>query len=185
MTLTPDISIVWSDDFNDGDADGWEGNHLGEHFFVVDGVLATGPDGSGDISHVSEVSSGTWSFDLFYSEGKETYYEFCLSCDQDYNFGFGFNSLTMGNTIISFLIVQDGRKSLVDAGNPVRKITGWNHFDITRDEFGNSNVYLNGELILEYKDEITISPHWFYFNVQETGPALDNLVVRDQVINLQ
>ena len=184
-TPTPDFTIVWSDDFEDGDKAGWQEYNPGEFFFVKDGVLTVGPERAGDIGHISQVSSGTWSFDLFFAEGKEPYYEFCLSCDQAYKNGFGFNTLTMGNTIVSFLTMEDGRKSLVNAGSPVRSVTGWNHFDITRDESGNSKVYLNGELILEYKDERSISPYWFYFNVQDTGPALDNLVVRNQVIGIQ
>jgi hypothetical protein len=181
-TPIPDFAIVWSDDFEDGDKVGWQEYNPGKNFFVKEGVLTAGPERTGGIGHISQVSSGTWSFDLFFAEGKEPYYEFCLTCDQDYKNGFGFNTLTMGNTLISFLTLEDGRKSLVNAGSPVRSITGWNHFDVTRDELGNSKLYLNGELILEYKDELRISPYWLYFNVQDTGPALDNLIVRNQVI---
>jgi hypothetical protein len=66
-----------------------------------------------------------------------------------------------------------------------KQLSGWNHFDVTRDELGNSNVYINGELILEYKDELNITPQWFYLDTGIIGPFFDNLVVRDQVIDIQ
>ena len=73
----------------------------------------------------------------------------------------------------------------VEQANLGQILTGWHHFDITRDEAGNSQVFLNGELILEYSDELPIVPSLFYFNSPNIGPALDNLIVRDEVIEIR
>ena len=53
-TPTPDPSIVWSDDFEDGDMDGWlQDLNPGEFFFANEGMLTSGPDRAGDIYHES------------------------------------------------------------------------------------------------------------------------------------
>ena len=187
--MTPsDPSIVWADDFEDGDTEGWDEYSSGKYFFVNEGVLfsvlTTSPYKRGDIGHESKVSVGTWSFDIFYPE-EEIKYDICLSCDQDFKFGFGFYTVTMKNTIVALRNVSHGIVSPGEAANLGRSLTGWNHFDVTRDNSGYSKLYLNGELILEHKDELAFSPHWFYLGIKETGPALDNLVVRKQVIDIQ
>ena len=64
-------------------------------------------------------------------------------------------------------------------------LDGWNHYDVTRDELGNSNIFLNGELVLQYNDELSISPQSFYFGTNVIGPVFDNVVVRNQVIDIQ
>ena len=38
-TPTPDPSIVWADDFEDGDTEGWDEYSSGKYFFVNEGVL--------------------------------------------------------------------------------------------------------------------------------------------------
>jgi len=186
-TPTPDPSIVWSDDFEDGDTDGWEEPFSDGEYSVHEGVLITTDNGD-ILMHESRVSSGTWSFDVFFPEEDVSYFpefEICLSCDQDSKVGFGMFILGMDNSIVSVVTLNNSMLSRGDQFPIGRKLTGWNHFDITRDESGNSKIYLNGELILEYKDELTISPQWLIFDTPIIGPVFDNVVVRDQVIDSQ
>ncbi len=89
------------------------------------------------------------------------------------------------NSMVFILILDNFSVSTVCVVPLGRKLTGWNHFDVTRDELGNSKIYLNEELILEYKDEITISSDLIYFESTTIGPALDNVVVRNQVLEIQ
>ena len=184
MTPTPDLSIVWVDDFEDGNTEGWEvyGNVTD---FVNEGVLTTGPNVQGVIYHESNVSVGTWSFDLFYPEDVNPDYEIGLMVDQDANFGLNVMSWTSDDTFFEFKSTSNGIESLGEKANLNRILTGWNHFDITRDDSGNSKLYLNGELIQEYKDELTFSPQWFIVGTLASGPIYDNLVVRNQVIAIQ
>ena len=53
--------VVWSDDFNDGDYDGWgiqRGNWSADNNYLR-------ISNEGDIYHPSAVSKGTWSFDVY------------------------------------------------------------------------------------------------------------------------
>jgi hypothetical protein len=142
VTPTPDPSIVWADDFEDGDYEGWEEDDPG--WYVKEGVLTSGPDSANPIIHESNVA------------------------------------------LVALNTITDGTfRSPAAEADLGKKLTGWNHFDITRDASGNSKIYLDGELVLEYKDDVTISPQLFFLDVEDLGLAFDNLVVRDQVIAIQ
>jgi hypothetical protein len=82
-------------------------------------------------------------------------------------------------------IMPDSNEPLstfVDLGE---QLSGWHHFDITKDHSGLIQVYLDGEWILEHLDELPfdVKKMTFYFCCE--GPALDNVVVRDDVIEVQ
>ena len=181
-TPDPALSIVWSDDFEDGDFADWVEGYTGT-IYVNEGVLTIGPDSAGVTAHRSEVVHGTWSFDVLISD-QMLAQNHIVFCDEDIVYGLGIEIKTKQNTVISFRKVESGIESNVEAFEAEGQITGWNHFDITRDEVGNSSVYMNGEPILEYTDELSITPYWFYFS-EPVGSALDNVVVRDQVIEIQ
>jgi hypothetical protein len=197
ITATPDPSIAWADDFEDGDIEDWVEPTPGRYFFVHEGVLRavlttniyrSGTLGfyrTGILGHESKVSEGTWSFDLFFSDDKDANYFLVLSCDEDYKFGFGVSTMSMDNTSVSIRALSHGIWSPGEVANLGRRLTGWHHFDVTRDALGNSRLYLNRELVVEHKDDLSISPHWFILDVKETGPAFDNLVVRNRVIDFQ
>jgi hypothetical protein len=177
---TPDPSIVWSDDFEDGDLEGWEENN---YLSVNEGVLKAGPFG-GNIQHKSDVSYGTWSFDVLISENIGSQNIIGVSNDEGYLYSIGIEIISMKYPEISIYQIDNDDAVKVVIFHPENEIYGWNHFDITRDEEGNSKVYLNGEPILEYKDELPITSHWFFFEAP-TGSALDNIVVLNRVIDIQ
>ena len=62
---TPDPSIVWSDDFENGDMEGWE--IMGGKAYVQEGAVYFGDSGGG-ILYRNAVQTGTWSFDVFICE---------------------------------------------------------------------------------------------------------------------
>lgn len=181
-TPTPDTSIVWEDDFEDGIIDGWEEDTL-RTYFVNQGVLTSGPKYPDPLFHESSVSVGTWSFDLNFDSG--SYYSLCLSCERDFKNGYGIYVVTRDDTSISISTLSDYTLSPVAGTDLGIRLTGWNHFDVTRDDSGCSKIFLNGELVLEYKDNLSISPHFFVFDVEEVGLEFDNLVVRNKVIDIQ
>ena len=189
-TPTPDPSIVWSDDFEDGDKEGWMDYSTGARFFVEEGVLNNDESSDGITYHESKVSNGTWSFDLFYPEEPGNYepsYEIGVTCDQDFWFCFGFKSAIEGskNTSVSIITWEDMQKYTYDSVKLGERLVGWKHFDVTRDESGNSNIFVDGELILQYKAEISFSPQRLYIFTSVRGPAIDNVIVRNQVIDIQ
>jgi len=194
MTPTPDMSIIWSDDFEDGDKEGWMEDfayQANNSFFVEEGVLNNDELSYGIIYHESEVSSGTWSFDLFYPEEPEIYvpsYRIAVICDQRFLYCFGIDSSIEGskNTTVR-IITLDGynEASSYDSVKLGEKLVGWKHFDVTRDESGNSKIFVDGELILQDKVEISFSPKRLFIYTNVKGPAIDNVVVRNQVIDIQ
>jgi hypothetical protein len=183
MTPTPDTSIVWEDDFEDGDIEDWE-TYGDVKVSVNEGVLTTGPNVRGVIYHECKVSAGTWSFDLFYPEIGNPDYSIALILDQDATNGLNVLSWTSGNTFSAFSSISNGIVSQKTA-NLNKMLTGWNHFDITRDDSGNVKLYLNGELVQEYEHELTSSPQWFSIGTLASGPIFDNLVVRNKVVDIQ
>lgn len=105
--------------------------------------------------------------------------------DVTYNI-FGIEIYNLPNTLVEFWVWDKG----IDISPPIfynagEKLIGWNHFDITLDADGNSIAYLNGEPIVEYTLEAPFESKYFYFFTPSSGPALDNVVVRNQVIDIQ
>jgi len=139
---------------------------------------------SGDIVHGSEVVHGNWSFDVFISDKMMAQNRNAVMYDEEGTYGLGILIKTKQNTVIHGFMVDSGVESNAGAFEAVGKISGWNHFYITRNEEGHSTGYLKGEPILEYKDELSITPYWFYFS-GPIGPSLDIVIVRDQVIDIQ
>jgi hypothetical protein len=190
-TPTPEPQIVWSDDFEDGDTEGWEegASIIGDEYLVSEGALSFGKDG-GDTRHPSTVSFGTWSFDVNISEtqGPLTDITFIVS-----QLGAGnFRTIWVyienkPNTEIS-LRHYNGSETITDAAAVIsegEKVTGWHHIDITRDEDENIKVYFDGELYLDSFIHFRFQSDYFYFGTYDEGPALDNVVVRNYVIDIQ
>ena len=120
---------------------------------------------SWDIVHGSDVAHGTWSFDVFISDKMMAQNRIAVIYDEEGNNGLGILIKTKQNTVINGFKTESGVESIAGAFEAEGHISGWSHFQITRDEEGNSTVYLNGEPILEYKDELSITPYWFYFSL--------------------
>lgn len=184
-----DPSIVWADSFGDGELDGWYMDKSEMNFYIIDGKLMAGPDKGGEISHESLVSSGTWSFDLFFPDDlpyRYKDYRICYICDENISSGIGFQTFSIvDDTQLTLNNISDGLVSRGEYVNIGRRLAGWEHFDITRDEMGKSRIYLNGDLIIQFQDEETISSKWFILQSPAVGPSLDNIVVRNQVIDIK
>jgi hypothetical protein len=143
-------------------------------------------DGLGDTKYPSTITVGTWSFDVYISDFSGTTNEIDILGDELGRFLYGIQISNLPYTMIEFHEYDKG----VKIHNPEiysigEKITGWVHFDITLDNDGAVNIYLNGESVLKGNHEVSYEPHYFYFMTCCEGPALDNVVVRNQVIDIQ
>jgi len=172
---------VWSDDFDDGNYQGW----------IVDSGIFSAEDGtlkpvSGDnyyaIIHLSSVASGTWSFDVLVGTETDILFMYTPSLneeDQDQ----GMVIYWFGTHIRLYSI-----SSFYDAGSErlgeyifSSSISGWQHLDITRNSNGRTCIYHNGKLILDVVDSATITSSE-YFIYEPTGEAaIDNIVVSNTV----
>ena len=201
-------AVVWVDDFNDGNYNGWtvrgflkiDGGILGQkktegNFSAADSTLrATGePANVKDTlwnlaEHPSSVAYGTWSFDVNAMDIPEHhFYVFFMINDWE-----TFPESTYGYCI--YISPKDAEFKLMKLAGDARFIkipldryqfdlaafSGWQHIDVTRDTDGQFYVYINGTLRLEAVDtEITTSTNFRFGS--ETGPALDNVIVSDTV----
>jgi hypothetical protein len=181
-TPTPDTSIVWSDDFEDGDTEGWErwGSSKDEDFSVSEGILSFGSNG-GIIRHPSTVTIGTWSFDVFLKEEfGGTPYEIDIMAGQ--NVG-GYQTVEISNMPNTFVFFYGGEEPVfIDFGE---RLAGQYHFDVTRGEDLVTKVYMDGEFLIENYDDSTTDSEYFRLWANCEGPAFDNFVVRNQVIDIQ
>ena len=175
-----DDSIVWSDDFEDGELDGWDVWWQKGIYSIDDGILTikTG----GDLYHESSVLNGTWSFDLFLDDNSDTTHEFRFT-EGTYNFQ-NLEVKQAENTQIWITTQRDDGEAIPSHVDLGEKLSGWHHFDITREESGMIKIYLDGEFILEHFDDREFDAEKLVVMYCCSGPVLDNLVVRDKVMNI-
>ena len=84
------------------------------------------------------------------------------------------HSVGSTNTVMDTMTIGSGER-----------LTGWQHFDISRDENGNVKVYFNREFVYEFNEDFPHESEYFAIWFCCEGPALDNVVVRNQVIDIQ
>lgn len=173
-------AIVWSEDFEGGDLAEWETWWQDGEFIIENGILTSTI--GGDLKHESTIRFGTWSFDLLLDENKGSTHEFRFT-EGTYNFQ-NMEVKQYENTQIWITTQRDGAEPIQtywDLGEP---LTGWHHFDIKKDESGLIKVYLDGELLFGHLDNRSFDCESLVIMYCCSGPVLDNLVVRDQVIEI-
>lgn len=175
----PTPSIVWSDDFEDGNLDGWDIFYQG-NFVAENGALSS--KGEGDIYHLSTVLSGTWSFDLYLISDYGLTHEVQFT-----EGGTNYQMISVQNLpntqiwISTQIDPEDARATTIDLGEI---LTGWHHFDITRESSGLIKVYLDGQYLLEHSDDRPFNVESLTIYYCCSGPVLDNMVVQDQIIEI-
>lgn len=190
--------MEWSDDFNDGNCDGWNVIDCS----AVDGTLRA-TEAPAYASHASAIAVGTWSFDMEHLTWSE-------STRPPGQLGqYTFNSVVyfMGNAIEDFprssYCLVAGYSVTDEDWEPVYSLRkcigvggdigawpllgswdgqelGWQHFDITRTAEGRISVFHNGTRVVWVVDtDIVSSEYFIFFSYQNR--ALDNVVVSDTI----
>ena len=192
---TGNAAVAWSDDFDDGNYDGWT---VGDgSFSVADNCLeATGADWSA-IEHASTVAYGNWSF-WFYSNdsissGSNTLRihlmadeilsqsgtidipmtnGYAIKIDPDW---FG---IEIGYKVYRY--VNGEEREIVPTWDnmPDSVVYGWFHIEITRDTSGTFNCYGNDTLTFHFTDTTHTSSNLFGF-ASDQGQAFDNVVISE------
>lgn len=177
--LLPTLSsaqLVWHDDFEDGDLKGWTVND--GNFTVESGVLKL--EGHlvidyerfhGIIYHPSTGAVGSWSFEI---GGRRWRVQFMATSLQgngyclvkDYRFAPSFHLMK----------IKDGPDERLDEywywGNAT-----YHHVNITRNNVGHFEVYIDGVLVLEETDDSFMDSSYFIYHPNGNGSALDNVAV--------
>jgi len=200
---TSNAGVIWEDDFNDGNYNGWticnntileDGGYglANSNWSAADYCLQVDHEDYGIITHPSDVAYGKWSFDFRANEsqiyeGQSGLIEFIanneiLSTD-NWNDPVSYYIRYMvfagpeedKNFTLELRKWYDGVATTIDTyQTPV--VTGWHHFDVTRNTTGWFSVYLNDSLVLEGEDTdiTTCELFWLWF---EKGQMIDNIVI--------
>jgi hypothetical protein len=205
MTFPCKAGTVWSDNFNDGNYEGWTVSGALNPFSVAEilengsfsaasKVLQAGGSPTVDpslwswASHPSTVATGTWSFDLYMTSAitsmdvgvilildKPTY-----TVPLDWH---GY-TLELAHTGVLYLWRWNGGSSTnfseIGSGTFPYKEGSWIHIDVTRNADGRFCVYTNGTLRIDAVDKRYFTSSYFLFE-SRPGPAIDNIVVSNTV----
>ena len=195
-------AIIWSDNFDDEDISDWQ-------LFTVDSdlpepLLPGNSTAEGGVlrhigvewayaGHNSSVAFGSWSFDVDIQDNVDDEI-MVLFMSEMWNYDWPERD-TAGEAygIVFYLFPTYVDINLVkmshDTGHLfldnyiAAGLAGWNSFIVTREMSGQFYVYMNGELILKGKNLQHTTSERFYF-VGSGGPAIDNITVRDDIIDL-
>ncbi|UCE09288.1 MAG: hypothetical protein JSW61_09945 [Candidatus Thorarchaeota archaeon] len=194
-TMPVSADVVWSDNFNDGDYDGWTiyGYNFTDvpfpvpsygNFSAADNNLkATGPVYN-YAARPSTVAYGTWSFSLDVVDTPMGYLVIFFVVSN-------FSQFLTGITGYSLIVHMDGDFNLKrhDGMPPIPTIgsyeypgdlSGLQEIDVTRNESGLFRVFINGTLRIEVEDSTYTTSEDFCF-AAESGPAIDDVVLSDTV----
>ncbi len=195
--------VVWSEDFDDGDIDGWtivQGN-----FSVEDGTLRSIVEEFhyaerwflSVMYHPSTIAVGTWSFDFMFdspSESPVIVVDFMSQTQHQYlgtsrgnNYGF-----YVGNEYPAQVVLYQDAHFQGPGGSFVERHTTfsgterqkWHHIDITRDEEGRLRVYIDGDLGIDVVDKAYSESSFLGVMLEHSrrGDAvIDNIVVSDTI----
>jgi hypothetical protein len=207
MPSTTNAALVWEDNFDDGNYDGWSitgvNGSITHGYTEVDGnftadygyLEALGPYWN-HAQHPSLVANGTWSFDIdavntpekhFYvifmsvdaniTEGAPDGYSFMIATDP-YT-----QDLFMGYALLRYGggVVDGPPLGVYETDSGVR---GIHHIDITRDLSGEFNIYIDGCLRITTTDTTYTRSEYFRFHTP-AGPSIDNITVYDTVEDIE
>ena len=201
-------AVIWADDFNDGNTDGWDiwgmdyadPGPLPPNYSVSEGMLRF----QGETDHWTIAiyntteGVGTWSFDLDVQDQDRHHFYVAFfggywdndSIDWDnwlqsvpYEYGIAPFTGPYSSYDDEFVLFRaaPARASFValDRYSPPEMI-GWHHINITRDSSGLLRVYLNGTLRMSATDTIYTTTECFKI-YSGSGPAIDNIKFEGEI----
>jgi len=182
--------IVWSDDFDDGDFDGWTIG-LGEWTVINGTIQGQDPDPVQPyctLSKASTVVFGTWSFDIMLKPFKNLYVAFIDSNGSFADFGYYYELKIAPQSDSTHFIFFKTEGSQADTQEALYNhivydgLQGaWHHVDITREPNGKFSFYLDTELLFEVIDNNIVTSETYVLTSQQHGAFVDNIEVSDEI----
>jgi hypothetical protein len=192
---------AWSDDFNDGNIDGWDvqgfdsstdpWTPLPGNITAEDNTMRVYSEEWSEAYRTSNVAYGSWAFDVYCVDTplQRSYIAFVsgsppLDPPDLYSMPFEYGIIAVTgwyegrNT--GFILYRRPSVSpyLVQMGfYDLEEVSGWYHIDITRDPNGNFEVRFNGTLGITAENSNHTTCDLFTFTAG-AGIALDNIVVK-------
>ena len=190
-------TVVWSDNFDDGNYDGWTVE--AGAFSVTNGALMSedSVDDYDTIWNSSSTTVGTWNFSLYHeSNGASHWIMFMvngtpgtLESPTLYGYGIEFDSSDSPPKATIRLIKQIGVGSLsrfpLGVYVPDYDFGGtWTDFAVSRNSTGGFNVWINGTHTFEsVNTDHDYSEMFVYYTHGLAGGGLDNIVVSDDPLS--
>lgn len=174
--------VVWQDNFNDGDYEGWT-IYQGDFEITANALVANGSYGIWNfIRTPSTVAYGTWTFDILSEDAPQnhTYVYIISGGTVDFpNYRLciwtgSFPGWAPGPGVS--LLKQNTTATVSIADWFTGTLSGWHSYEVTRDQTGLFRISVDGTLrITVTNNEITTSGA-FRFGAQENS-GIDNIVV--------
>ncbi|MFX0078261.1 MAG: hypothetical protein ACFE8O_03390 [Candidatus Hermodarchaeota archaeon] len=193
QTPTSTAAVGWSDDFNDGNYDGWTVEE-GSFTAVGNSLNTTGTSTDNSISHNSTAAFGFWSFDIYINESEGSLYEPRWSSafirvgawpgDPDAYVLEIWSDETAVLQILRLVRVDAGELGpvLADDTTSISSIHGWQAVNITRSLAGEFEVFLNGTSYLQCTD-LTYTTSEYFVLAMTKNSMFDDLVVSETEIH--
>jgi hypothetical protein len=177
LTQSTAAAIIWADDFDDGNYNGW---NVVYGAFSTDENLLRAQIGQSCINHPSAVIVGTWSFDFVFSGQISSGANIGFACEEVVLYPITGYVLKVGRSAFELVVWNESYDWIIGSYYPPYHISGCQGVDITRDETGEFRVYINNTLRIEAVDTTISASNYFHFF---SGPneALDNISVRDSI----
>lgn len=178
--------VDWSDDFDDGNYDGWTVND--GTFAVIDGKLQATEAGAGvpaQIEHPSNVTMGTWAFDLEIvdnPEGPELVNIHFLKDESGSFMGLAYGIVIFGGIITLGRISGSELTEFATWPFPDPPPFGLHHIEILHNATNDFYVYVNGTMVIDAMGLFYEQYTYDYFSFQSTiYSSIDNVNVTEWV----
>jgi hypothetical protein len=187
--------IVWSDNFDDGDMDGW--TNLMYEWYVSNGCLTNPSTEYAVVYHDSQVANGTWNFEfkcnsnaassptgrILMSEFKLYFLGFVSGLKLT---GYQFHVTHPSEELhgMTLMRIAEGANAILDHYELTGNYTGWQKINITRNVDGDMHVYLNTTHIMNATDT-TYSNSQILGIVANFGPQSFNEFIVSDTVDIQ
>ncbi len=188
--------VVWDDDFNDGDHDGWT-EIIGTWDVDPDGLWLENlyvDDIHQRIAHPSSQVVGTWKFDHYHADhhvNEHTTVWFITNGTDtpDENYGYGLRMRESNIYLIKLVGAWEVSYPLSGGGytsDEPYELT-WTHYEITRNSTGGFNVYINSTSTSAEPDITAVDETYSYserFLIDYNGiysTRIDNITIDNEL----
>ncbi|MFW9810699.1 MAG: hypothetical protein ACFFE6_15090 [Candidatus Thorarchaeota archaeon] len=189
-TTTTNAAVIWEDDFSDPNLPGWtlygyENSSspvmIDANFSATDGTLKVLDDKVNIARHNSNISVGTWSFDMYVPDGYDGafYVQFLSNGTVSWVGATNNSHVSTGFYRDRFMVWREvGTSGSVIRDGIMDTVPGWHHVDVSRNSSSYFEVSINGTLRASFDyTGITSSTYLQIYSSIATGCAIDNLVV--------
>jgi hypothetical protein len=193
-TTTTNAAEGWSENFEDPNLPGWtlygyENTSsqvmIDANFSAADGTLKVLDDKVNIARHDSNISVGTWSFDMYVPDGYDGafYVQFLSNGTVSWAGATNNSHVSAGFFRDQFIVWREwGTSGAIIESGIMETVPGWHHIKVNRTSDSHFEVCINGTLRASfYYSSMTSSTYLQIYSSHGNGTAIDNLVVSEEI----